>query len=214
MIVELDEGWELAVSPPGACADPAEAAKLNWRPARVPGTAAAAVGADGRDFDAEDWWFRVPFEAPSVGGGEQLILALDGIATVSEVFLNDEPLLSSSSMWEAHRTDVTGRLRAENELMIACRALKPLLAKRRRPAARWRSRIVYSGNLRWYRTMMLGRSPDYARGPAPVGPWRPVRLERRGRLGLEVLAVQPRLEGDDGIVAVRTRLRGAVTGPR
>ncbi len=209
--MDLDDGWELAASPPGACATPSEAAKLNWHPARVPGTAAAAIGIDGRDFDDEDWWFRVSFEVPAVGDGEQLVLALDGIATVSEVFLNGELLLSTSSMWAAHRVELTGRLGTENELMIACRALTPLLAKRRRPAARWRSRIVKSGNLRWYRTMMLGRSPDYARGPAPVGPWRPVRLERRGGLAVEALAVRPRVDGDDGVVAVSARLPEAAS---
>jgi len=30
--------------------------------------------------------------------------------------------------------------------------------------------------LRWYRTMVFGRSPGFAPGPAPVGPWRPVAL--------------------------------------
>ena len=57
--MDLSEGWEVASSPPGECASPADAAALAWRSARVPGTAAAAVGADGRDFDTEDWWFRV-----------------------------------------------------------------------------------------------------------------------------------------------------------
>jgi beta-mannosidase len=208
VIVELDHGWELAASAPGACSGPSETDDLDWSPAQVPGTAAAAVGADGRDFDADDWWFRVAFEAPSPGAGERLILALDGLATVAEVHLNGELILSSSSMWAGHRLDVTDRLQPNNELAIVCRALKPLLAGRRRPAARWRSRIVYSGNLRWYRTMMLGRSPDYARGPAPVGPWRPVRLERLEAIGVEELVVRPRLEGDDGVAAVRVRARG------
>ncbi len=209
MIVELDEGWELAASPPDACSGPSETESLPWRPAHVPGTAAAAVGADGRDFDAEDWWFRLAFAAPPGSEDERLYLVLGGLATVCEVYLNGEPLLESSSMWRAHELDVTDRIREDNQLLIACRALKPLLAKRRRPAPRWRSRIVYSGNLRWYRTMMLGRSPDYARGPAPVGPWRPVRLERRAVVGVDTLQIRPRLDGGDGIVAMRAQLRGS-----
>ncbi len=207
-MMELDDGWELAASPPGACSGASETTGLSWSPAQVPGTAAGAVGADGRDFDAEDWWFRARFAVPPASGDEQLVLALDGIATVSEVYLNGELLLASASMWEAHEIDLTGRLHEQNELLIACRALAPLLAKRRRPAARWRSRIVNSGNLRWYRTMMLGRSPDYARGPAPVGPWRPVRLERRGPVGIDALVVRPRMEGQDGVAVVRAQIRG------
>ena len=110
---------------------------------RVPGTAAGAVGADpGRDFDASDWWFRCAFGCGPAGDGERVLLELDGIATVSEVFLNGRLVLSSTSMWEAHSTDVTDVVSASNVLVIACRALTPLLAVSRRPRARWRTRVV------------------------------------------------------------------------
>ena len=174
--MDLDQGWEVASTSAGRCAGPDEldGAALDWTPARVPGTAAGAVGADGRDFDAQDWWFRCRFAAGGAGSAAETELRLDGIATVSEVYLNGELVLESESMFAAHRVDVGDRLGAENELVIVCRALAPLLARRRRPSARWRTRVVNSGNLRWYRTMMFGRSPGFAPGPAPVGPWRPV----------------------------------------
>ena len=160
----------MACTSPGRCASPADldGAGLDWTPATVPGTAAGAVGADGRDFDAQDWWFRTRFAA---GDPAETELRLDGIATVSEVYLNGELVLESASMFASHRVDVarTGS-GAENELVIVCRALTPLLARRRRPSARWRTRVVNAGNLRWYRTMMFGRSPGFAAGPAPVGP--------------------------------------------
>lgn len=183
-------------------------AALEWQPAAVPGTAAAAVGADGRDFDAEDWWFRARFAPPQTSEGERLLLELDGVATVSETYLNGELVLESESMWTRHELDVSERLREQNELVIVCRALKPLLAIRRRPSARWRTRVVNQGNLRWYRTMMFGRSPGFAPGPAPVGPWRPVRLVRRRPTGLDGLVIRPRLEGDDGVVSIAGQVRG------
>ncbi len=201
------EGWEVAASPAGARQNPAELDGLDWREAVVPGTAAAAVGlGDGRDFDAEDWWFRTAFSAPPMLADEQLLLELGGIATVSEVFLNGELVLESASMWAAHEVDLTGRVREQNELVIACRALKPRLGASRRPRQRWRTRVVSEGGLRWYRTMIFGRSPGYAPGPAPVGPWRPIRLVRRGAAAVDALSVRPRLEGDDGVVLVRARL--------
>ncbi len=213
MMMDLAEGWEVAPSPPGECATPAELSALEWCPARVPGTAAAAVGADGRDFDAEDWWFRRAFTVPAGWSGHDLALELDGIATVSEIFLDGELILTSSSMWESHLVELTGQAAApgEHELAIACRALKPLMGIRRRPAARWRTRVVNAGNLRWYRTMVFGRSPGFAPGPAPVGPWRPVRLVSRSEPGLESLAVRTRLDGDDGLVAVTARVQGSPT---
>jgi len=204
----LVEGWELASAPSGACNGPADLSELAWGPARVPGTAAAAVGADGRDFDADDWWFRTSFAQPTPGGA-RVMLELDGIATVSEVYLNGEQLLTSRSMWASHAVDVSSSLRERNELVIGCRALKPLLGARRRPRARWRTRVVNEGNLRWFRTMIFGRSPGFAPGPAPVGPWRPVRLVEYGANGLDALLVRPRIEDGTGVVVVRAKARGA-----
>ena len=174
--LELVEGWTVAATAPGAVAGPdeLEAAGLDWRPAAVPGTAAAAVGDLERDYDAQDWWFRCAFAVPPQLGGGPVVLELDGIATVSETYFNRHLVLRSESMWREHAVDVGELTEVENELVIVCRALAPLLTKRRRPAARWRTRVVNNGNLRWYRTMVFGRSPGFAPAPAAVGPWRPV----------------------------------------
>jgi beta-mannosidase len=210
----LDSGWEAASCAPGACEDPAAAAALAWLPATVPGTAAAVLRDAGRwrqgdpvDLDAEDWWFRTEFEAEPARDSEEVLLRLDGIATVADVFLNGSPLLESESMFAAHGVDAGSLLRpGGNELAIRCRALAPLLAVRRKPRARWRTRLA-AGNLRFFRTMLLGRAPGFAPGPAAVGPWRPVWLERRSRLAVERLELRTRTEGDDGVLALRASLR-------
>ncbi len=162
---------------------------------------------DRYDFDAEDWWFRTSFDAEPAAPGEEVRLCLDGIATVAEVYLNGELVLESDSMFAAHVLDVTGRLSASNELAIRCRALGPLLGVRRRPRARWRTRLVADGNLRFFRTMLLGRLPGIAPGPAAVGPWRAVRLERRRNLEVKELTLRSRLQGEEGVLSVLARLR-------
>jgi beta-mannosidase len=201
-VVELTRGWAVAPTTPGAVQTPDEldATGLDWRPAAVPGTAAAALDEADRDYDAEDWWFRCRFSVPVQFVGDPLVLELDGIATVSETYLNGRLLLRSESMWREHAVDVGELTEAENELVIVCRALAPLLAKRRRPAARWRTRVVNNGNLRWYRTMVFGRSPGFAPAPAAVGPWRPVRLVPPSPLA--EIAVTTRLDGSAGVVRV------------
>ena len=110
-------------------------------------------------------------------------------------------------MFASHAVDVGGLLRDENQLAIRCRALDPLLRERRRPRARWRTRVVANQNLRFFRTTMLGRAPGFAPGPAPVGPWRPVWLERRRGLAVDELRLRPTLAAGDGRLAVRARLR-------
>jgi beta-mannosidase len=209
----LDSGWELACSEPNRWAGPDEARReASWQVAHVPGTAAAAVGADpSRDFDAEDWWFRVEFPVARTWPGRR-VLRLGGIATVSEVFLNGDRLLESRSMWRAHELDVTDRLADHNELMIACRALKPRLARRRRPSARWRTRVVEPGNLRWFRTMMFGRSPGFAPGPAAVGPWRPVELRALDPRDPRDLQIRTAVDAQ-GTGTVRVRLALPEAGP-
>ena len=94
---DLDAGWRVAACAPDACAAPAETDGLDWVPASVPGTAAGALRTagiwdfgDGRELDAEDWWFRTEFEAAPAADGELVLLRLDGVATVHEVFLNGE----------------------------------------------------------------------------------------------------------------------------
>ena len=210
----LDRGWEAVETAPGAIESPDPLDGLAMRPAQVPGTA-AVVGPRAPPqapehvmrFDGSDWWFRTNFDADPAAEGEEVILELDGIATVAEVFLNRARILRSASMFAQHSIEVGARLRGHNELAIRCHALTPLLAERRRPRARWRTNVVAEGNLRFFRTMILGRAPGFAPGPAAVGPWRPVRLRRRRGLGVEELVLRTDLQDTLGRMTVTARLR-------
>jgi beta-mannosidase len=216
----LRDGWEAANSEPGACADATALDQLDWRPARVPGGAADVLRAGGLThselaaaaLDRRDWWFRCRLRADPPAPGEQLVLLFDGLATVAEVYLNGERILTSESMFERSALDVTDLLKRDNELALCARALAPLLAAPRRPRARWRTRLVADGGLRFFRTMLIGRAPGFAPGPAVVGPWRPVSLERRRRLAATTLELRPRMDGASGVLSVRVGLR-ALSGP-
>ncbi len=224
----LSAGWQAACSPPEQALGEDDVAHgrggaleaLSWMPARVPGTAAGALHDAGlwragepRDFDAQDWWFRTSFDEQPVTPGEEVSLRLDGIATVAEVYLNGELILESDSMFAAHTVAVGERLRAAtdgapaNELVIHCRALAPLLEEPRRPRARWRTRLVSERNLRFFRTMLLGRAPGFAPGPAAIGPWRPIHVERQRRLAVDQLRLRPRMDGERGVLTILARLR-------
>ncbi len=207
VIQPVDSGWSVAAAPPGSTL--ADIDELDWIPAQVPGTVAGALRAGGLDepsLDDRDWWFRVRFTGEPAGPDEEVVLCLEGIATVAQVHLNGRLVLDSTSMFEAHGVDVGGMLQGDDELVVHCRALTPLLAERRRPRARWRTRIAEQ-NLRFFRTSLLGRAPGFAPGPAPVGPWRPVRIERRRGLVLDRLLALPRVEGADGVLTVRADVR-------
>ena len=168
--------WECCATSSGS-----DEPDADWLPIAIPGTVATSLAAAGRwnidqplDADASDWWFRTEFPRPDASGPWRL--RFDGIATLAEVHLNDEPLLTSRNMFRGHCALVTDRLEATNRLTIVCRSLAADLAKRR-PGPRWKTNLVEQQKLRWHRTTLLGRMPAWSPPVTAVGPWRPVRLE-------------------------------------
>ena len=212
----LSDGWEAGAEPAGRRA-PA--------PRELDGLALArGAGAGHGGRRARRGRGRGATSTPRTGGfaatsmpsprrtGRRWCWRSAGLATVAEVYLNGELVLESESMFAAHAVDVSRRLRGANELAICCRALAPRLAQPRKPRARWRTRLVSDGNLRFYRTMLLGRAPGFAPGPAVVGPWRPVSLERRRGCVLDGVRLRTRLDDDGtGRLACRVAAR-AVAG--
>lgn len=194
----------------------------SWVPAMVPGTVAGALrelgswswGDDDQDLlDGSDWWYRCRFDAPEGPGRGPWQLEFDGLATVTDAWLNGEPVLHSENMWVAHRIRVD-HLEAHNVLLLRFSALAPLLAQRR-PRPRWRSLQLRSQNQRWYRTTLLGRVPGWAACGAPVGPWRPVRLHDTGLRPLVTERhVVATCDGTGGTVSIGVQLVGVDAGTK
>lgn len=196
--------WAVAVVPPDASRPESDG---DWLSISQPQTAASAWREAGRwqpqapapDWDGQDWWFRCCFDAPATddaAGEPAWQLGLDGLATLADVWLNDERLLTSDNMFCAHVLDVGPLLRATgNVLHIRCRALTPALAQRR-PRPRWRAPMIEQAQLRWFRTTLLGRTPGWSPAAAPVGPWRPVWLARTAALTVQDLQLRADWPGD------------------
>ena len=209
--------WLLASTEAGTVTRPRELDEqvLDWIPAQVPGTVAGALRAIGRWrageedenlLDGRDWWYRC--EIPRVGQElTDLSLHVDGVATIADVWIGHTHVLHSDNMFLSHRVRVTTPT-GDNEIVMRIGALSPLLAKKH-PRPRWKSRLVRSQSIRWYRTSLLGRMPGWSRWAAPVGPWRPVRLEGNvaGAVTLEDLEVEVRPAGAGGRVMARLGLR-------
>jgi beta-mannosidase len=217
----LTEGWELALLPPGAAADPVALAaiKPQWLPARVPGTAAAALFAAGEadfsrlpDLDAQDVWYRCVFRAEGHVAARHRLL-FEGLATLAQVWLNGRPVLQSSSMFLAHEVEAGAGLGTDNELLIRFAALgEALKAAPSRP--RWRAGLVEQQQLRRVRTTLLGRIPGWTPKLAAVGPWKPVGLQRQGALEWQGGELRAALEGGSGVVRASVELRSASPGIR
>jgi beta-mannosidase len=206
---ELTDGWELLGTDPGLCSGPQALPTSSWIPAHVPGTVAGAMLEAGLDpgedpgLDARDWWFRTRFRVVAPDSNERLHLRIGGLATIAEVFVDDVEVVRSESMFAAASVDLAEFASGEHALTICCRALDPLLAVRRRPRARWRTKVVRDGGLRFFRTTLIGRAPGFAPGPSVVGPWRPVTVERERSVAVHDRRVRARLVDGDGYVQAR-----------
>lgn len=208
-LTQLDQGWRLCASAPGRFASPADLPSdddATWLAVPRLGPVADVLrqlgqwSLDGpvRRFDAEDWWYRLRFDIGDLPGME---LGLDGLATVAEVWLNGEPILSSSNMFMAHRVPVGQRLKPQgNELVIACRSLDQALTQRR-PRPRWRAPMIENQQLRWFRSTVLGRTPGWTPPAAVVGPWRGIWLAPRPPVALAWRAWQNTVEQAEGTSA-------------
>ncbi|WP_448191631.1 glycoside hydrolase family 2 protein [Azospirillum sp. sgz301742] len=202
--VAIDAGWELTATAPGAVASPAglEGGR-DWLPAPVPGTVAQALRDAGRwtlespaPLHGQDFWYRTRLH----GEGERT-LVFHGLATLAEVWLNGERLLSSDSMFLAHAVPV--RLTGEDELCLAFRALAPALQGKPRGRARWRPRMIETQALRGVRTTLLGHIPGWCPPVHAVGPWRPVEcVEESGPLRVRHADMRSVVEGLDGVLAL------------
>lgn len=205
--------WVCRASAPDEYDEQSILAGEGWIGAVVPGTAAAALTADGcppeevaeRAYDNEDWWFRTAFPAADPGPA---VLRCDGLATIADVWLNGERVVHSDNMFIGSQALIPS-LQADNELIVRFAALGPKLRQRhKRP--RWRTPRLPSQHLRWYRTTLFGRMLDAIPVPVPVGPWRditiaPIRSAAPARAVVRA-ACDP--AGDGGSVDVRVELHG------
>ncbi len=152
-----------------------------------------------------DWWFVAEF---SRGGPGPWRLEFDGLASHADVWVDGDRVLSSESMFVPAVVKL-GDLPGTGTLAIRFGSLDAVL-RRRRPRGRWRSTLVHTQGLRWIRTSLLGRAPLFAGVPAPVGPWRAVRLLDSSEPVLSDRRVVAAVQDGTGVLDLELRVHGAV----
>ena len=184
----LDAGWEISVGSRDA-----------WQPVQRFGTVAAALGLtveDARDLDALEVWYRKKL-GPEENGD---LLKFGGLATFCDVKVDGQEVLRSENMFLEHEVAV----RDPKEIELHFSPLAKALAEKR-PRPRWKATIVAQQQLRWIRTSLLGRIPAWTPPIAPVGPWRPITLEKAGPIASH--HIRARVEGREGVVEAEIAVR-------
>ena len=135
-------------------------------------------------------------------------LRFEGLATLAEVWLNGQHLLSTDNMFRKYEIDVAPHLRAQNALVLGFRSVAADL-KKKRSRPRWKTNVVNHQQLRWLRTSLLGRIPGWSPPVPCIGPWRTVRIDTLP-LAVADWHLTTRLSGENGVVALRGRLASAL----
>jgi beta-mannosidase len=184
-----------------------------WVPVDVPGDVHTALVAAGRIEDPfydrneddcawmeeREWWYRARFDGPEpAAADERLRLVFHGLDTYATVFLNGQELGRHANMFREASFDVTGRVRAENTLVI--RFDPPLQHAGPRDPEQWSSTPAERV---WMRKAQYGFGWDWGPRLPTIGIWRPVELRRDReaaltRVGFSTLAIGR----DDALVAV------------
>lgn len=208
----LSVGWQCLTTQAGAWRSPADLqADLQadshadgWLAAPVPGTVASAWREAGKlDLDVppafafDDHWYRLVLS----GNGMRRV-RLHGLATLSEVWLDNAKLLDSDSMFEAHDLDLN--LNGQATLYLCFRSLAAALAGKR-TRARWRPRLAQPATLRNVRTTLLGHMPGWCPPIQAAGPWRPVELLGESATSIDRVDLHSSLDGDDGLIHLTVR---------
>lgn len=210
-ITALTEGWNLTLLPPGGAGEAGESGEGVLAP--VPGTAAQALQAAGRwslDDPLPLHDKDVVYRTRLTGHGPRS-LRFHGLATIAEVWLDGERILTSDSMFLAHEVPVT--LNGEAELSIRFHALHPVLeslAAAKKGRARWRPKLAEPAALRFVRTTLLGHMPGWCPPVHAVGPYRPVELvEETGPIRVLGADLRSGYDGGDGRLSLRLTVDGA-----
>ncbi len=185
----LHDNWKTFRTTPSQFSTPLDI-NLDQQPqinAVVPGTIAMAENINqGKEvwepvtpYDHNDWWYYTTFTTESLPSKKQT-LCFDGLATLCEVWLNGQHILTTDNMFRAYRLDIHEYLNTkpqqENQLFLCFRSVNQYLTQKR-PRPNWKTKLVDNQQMRWVRETVLGRVNVWTPPITPIGPWRNVYLE-------------------------------------
>ena len=217
-MMELTHNWRVQRTDPGQYDCPEQvktASSPELGPVSAPITVASLM-ADSHpieeltDLDGSDWWYSTEFDLDDAAARHTLVF--DGLATLCEIWLNDEKILQTDNMFRGYRADVTGKLGPHNQLVLCFRSVKQALEGfKKRP--RWKTKLVEHQQLRWVRTSLLGYIPGWTPPAKPIGIWRGVRLESASAVCLNDFSLQTTFVNSIGVLHLKADISNLTEEP-
>jgi len=181
----LNKNWSLFRSNPNQYTEPADydINNIHTSDAIVPGTIAMAVNGSPPqcwspdiDYDNYDWWYQHDFEVKKTDLKQKKHLCFDGLATLCDIWLNNEKILTTDNMFRAYRVEISHLIRESNNLILVFRSVTHNL-KEKRPRPRWKTKLVENQQMRWIRSTVLGHVSAWTPPIKAVGPWKNIYIE-------------------------------------
>lgn len=198
----FEAGWQALVTDKGQHQDPADLPAIGWVSAPVPGTIAQvliALGQEAVRLTDHEVWYRCALKED----GPRL-LTFEGLTPLAQVWLDDQLILESRSMFVRHQVDVV--CAGAQWLTLRFSALEQTAL----PRARWRVRMIPDQARRGVRATLLGQMPGWTPSIEPIGPWRAIRCVAPDPIALVDKRISATYLESGGRVSVELRLTGVV----
>jgi len=200
----LNKNWSLFRAKPDQYAEPADydLNSINTVDAIVPGTVAMSVNGSSPqcwtpdiDYDDYDWWYQHNFETELTNSEQKKYLCFDGLATLCDIWLNGEKILTSNNMFRAYRIEIGQLIRESNNLVLVFRSVtQNLKEKRARP--KWKTKLVENQQMRWIRSTVLGHVSVWTPPVKAVGPWKNIYFETCSDIETQDLQIVTKFENN------------------
>tara|TARA_R110002096_G_scaffold8803_2_gene35865 strand:+ start:23808 stop:26276 length:2469 start_codon:yes stop_codon:yes gene_type:complete len=198
----LDTGWTRYQTQAGEIQRPSElSAAICGATVRVPENVIATPNPDD-----DDWWYKLPLP-PELKNRDGIRLCFEGLATICEVWLDDDKLLTTRNMFRRHQLALPTITSDDVNLVLCFRSVSSDLAiKRKRPS--WKTNLVNHQQLRWLRTSLLGRMPGWTPPQPIVGPFRPIHAEFAADSFIEKLSISGTVEDARCVATIDATVNG------
>jgi len=171
----------------------------------IPSTVASAIALKEPDcwtpninYDDFDWWYRFEFsslkELFNFSKQNTPRLYFDGLATLCEIWFNDNKLLTTENMFRGYQLDLENDIKPTDQLILVFRSVSNTF-NIKRPRPRWKTKLVKNQQMRWIRTTVLGHVSAWTPPIKAVGPWRDIRIETAKSFRLESFVILPSAKG-------------------
>jgi beta-mannosidase len=212
-ITELAGGWRVYKTLPNEIDEPSRLLnrRADFTDVQVPCTMVAILCSDNDpwrpplDVTDFDWWFVLDFSAQETKTKQLHYLQFDGLATISEVWLNHELLFSGNNAFYRFQFDVSQAIRPANCLCICFRS-QAFFLQQKHPRPRWKTSLVNQQNLRWLRTTVLGYVDSWTPPIKLTGPWRSIYYQHTSSVLLREWSINAQLINHQGLLAIQASL--------